>query len=154
MSDKGKLTDIATLLSGIIKDRDWQKILNRHRVFEFWDKAVGKDIAAHARPKFIRGLVLWVDVSDSVWMQQLHLQKNYLLEAINKRLGEDQLEDIRFQLTSRLKDSVGQAEDQELVVARKPDPKDEAEFEGIISMIEDDEIRESLRKIWLANRSK
>jgi manganese/zinc/iron transport system substrate-binding protein len=63
---------------------------------------VGPDISGRAQPACIRGSVLWVDVLDSIWMQQLHLQKLLLLDLINRRLDNGSISDIRFKLNSEL----------------------------------------------------
>ena len=96
MKRKSDITDIRSLLNDIVSDRNWQSNLKRQQLFEFWDQAVGKDISANAQPKVTRGDVLWVDVTDSVWMQQLHLMKEHLRQVLNDRLGGEEIKDIRF----------------------------------------------------------
>jgi hypothetical protein len=152
MKERGKITGIATLLESLAVDRKWAKALNRHRLFEFWAEAVGRDVAAHARPRVIRGSVLHVEVTDSVWMQQLHLQKSCLLEALNRRLGEDGLENIRFVLKS----CETFIEPPPLPPRRtvRPDPLKEAAFEKFLVGINDQEIRGCLKKIWLAQQER
>src|SRR5210317_2511439 len=98
-----KPEEISRLLSSVFDNRKWRSKLELHRVFEFWDRTVGKEIAAVAQPTLIRSRsVLWVKVRDSIWMQQLHLQKMLLLEKINRQLNGEQLSDIHFQLDSSL----------------------------------------------------
>ena len=152
MARKNKITDIGTLLSDLIENRNWKKNLSRNRIFEFWNEAVGKDIAAHAQPKVIRGEVLWVDVTDSVWMQQLHLMKDHVRQVLNERLGDEGIKDIRFNLTSKLKPvlAVTTAKVEKLSPARPPDPEAFARLEKMLSAIGDEKARASLKRIWLA----
>lgn len=156
MARKNKITDIGTLLSDLIENRNWRHKLNQHRLFEFWKEAVGKDIAAHAQPKLIRVDVLWVDVTDSVWMQQLHLMKDHLRQVLNERLGDDGVEDIRFNLTTKLKPVLAEkkAKVEKPAPARPPDPQALASFEKTLSAIGDEETRASLKKIWLAQQNR
>lgn len=152
MSDRGKITGIGSLLKSMVADRNWSAALNRHRLFEFWVEAVGREVAAHARPKVIRKQVLHVEVTDSVWMQQLHLQKGCLLDALNKRIGSDGLTDIRFTLNFRA--TFVYPQPSVVVLPPRPDPEKMAKFEQLLASINDDGVRECLKSIWLAQQSR
>ncbi|MEN8142200.1 MAG: DUF721 domain-containing protein [Thermodesulfobacteriota bacterium] len=156
MARKNKITDIGTLLSDLIENRNWKHNLNRHRLFEFWNEAVGKDIAAHAQPKLIRAEVLWVDVTDSVWMQQLHLMKDHLRQVLNERLGDDGVVDIRFNLTTKLKPVLAEKKvvDNKMPPISPPDPEALASFEKMLSAIGDENTRASMKRIWLVQQSR
>jgi predicted nucleic acid-binding Zn ribbon protein len=152
---KNKMIGISSLLDNLLESRKWRSNMNRHRLFEFWAQAVGKDISANAQPKVLRGNVLWVDVTDSVWMQQLHLMKEHLRQVINDRLGEEGIKDIRFNLVNRLKPVLkAKKEGKGKPAANKPDPNKLAEFEKMICVIEDEGARNSLRKLWLIQQDR
>ena len=152
---KNKMIGIASLLDSIIESRKWRSNLKRQGIFEFWEKAVGKDISTNAQPKVIRGNVLWVDVTDSVWMQQLHLMKEHLRQVLNDRLGEEEIKDIRFNLVSRLKPVLApKKKEKSKAVISKPDPEKLAKFEKMIGAIEDEEARNSFRKLWLIQQDR
>jgi len=55
---------IRRVLSGLIRDRRMEDQFELHQVFLFWEKAVGRDIAAHAKPEVIHGTELWLDLGD------------------------------------------------------------------------------------------
>jgi len=95
-----KTSSISLVLKELVREKKWESRLRLHAIFDFWEQAVGRDIADHAWPMHIRGFVLWVGVTDSVWMQHLHLQKNILLETLNARLAAEKLTNIRFDLAS------------------------------------------------------
>lgn len=157
MAHNKKLTDIGTLLTGLAASRNWHVNLKRHRLFEFWERAVGKEIAAQAQPKVIRGTVLWVEVTDSVWMQQLHLLKEHLRQVLNDRIGADGISDIRFSLTACLKPVASWKEQdgrEASPVMVAPDPEKLARFEKMISVITDDAARNSFRKLWLVQQGR
>ena len=145
----GSPVEMNQLLAVFFKDKKWRNRLELHGVFNFWDKTVGSEISAIAQPSLIRGNVLWVKVADSVWMQQLHLQKMLLLEKINQRLSGAKFTDIHFQLDSSLKGpSKGPtAKPQE----PKPvvDKNREREFDNLIGSLKDEEIKASLKSLWL-----
>lgn len=115
-------------------------------MFHFWNEVVGDDVAQQAQPYVIRGNVLWVHVSNSIWMQQLHLQKAFMLELINQRLKEEKLNDIRFQLDSRL-DSVNSIAGQNQ--SRKSVNKSEMKkFDKMASSLPDNEVKQELKELW------
>ncbi len=152
MRERGKITGIGKLLESLTANRQWTKALNRHRLFDFWGEAVGREVAAHARPQLIRGSVLHVEVTDSVWMQQLQFQKGLLLENLNQRLGEEGLNDIRFVLKSCVT-----FEEPPPPAPRRPPPPDPvklAGFEKFLTGIKDEQVRASLKRIWLAQQGR
>ena len=151
-NNANKPVAISRLLSTVFENKKWRSKLELHRVFDFWNSTVGREIAAVAQPSLIRGHVLWIKVADSVWMQQLHLQKILLLEKINQQLHEEKISDIRFQLNSSL------APPPEPEPKRsKPvflDKKKELEFDKLISSLENDDLKASLKSLWVKMQMK
>jgi len=141
--------DIKGLLARVIRKKKWQRRMELHAVFRLWNEIVGPDISSRAQPAYLRGSVLWVEVSDSIWMQQLHLQKLLLLDLINRRLGTEGISNIRFRLNSEL-ESVRPAAPTPKPASR-PRPVDKqqlAEFEKHLASLRDEEIKNSLRRLW------
>jgi len=147
-----KPVTINQLLDKVFTDRKWRGKAELHRVFEFWDETVGKDIAAVAQPALIRGHVLWVKVKDSIWMQHLHLQKIVLLEKLNKEYDGEKLSDIRFQFDSSL--SPPQEPEPERSKPVLLDKKQEKEFDSLISSLENDDLKASFKRLWMAMKTK
>ncbi len=144
----GEPTELCSILRMLISQRKWDRRLNLHKVFDFWDEVVGREIANRAQPVFIRGKVLWVTVVDSIWMQQLHLQKILLLERINRRSGKESLTDIRFKLNT----SPSRPPTPEKIVkpdSRPPDKKKLHKFEDLTSFLRQDDTRTALRELWI-----
>ena len=145
-----KITRIDALFAELFKKRQWDKRLALHAVFRNWPQVVGSEIAERTEPQVIRGTVLWIAVSDSVWMQQLHLQKQTLLEHINSNLrGSAEISDVRFQIDAAL--------GEEKVVLQSPppaappppvDPEEQKGFERMIGAITDAELRARLLALW------
>ncbi|MBW2465809.1 MAG: DUF721 domain-containing protein [Deltaproteobacteria bacterium] len=154
-NDKYKPVKISRLLSTVFADKKWHGRLELHKVFEFWDRTVGKEIAAVAQPALVRGgNVLWIKVKDSIWMQQLHLQKVLLLEKINIQLKGEKFSDIRFQLDSSL---TGTPEPDTVPEKRKTvllDKKKEQEFDKLIGSLENEDLKASLKSLWVAMKTK
>jgi predicted nucleic acid-binding Zn ribbon protein len=137
------------LLAAFFDNKKWRNRLELHAVFEFWDATVGEEIADIAQPSLIRGSVLWLKVADSVWMQQLHMQKTLLLEKINQQLPGAKLSDIHLQLDSTLAKTRKRTEEKPHKLKLVPDKKKEQEFDHLIGSLENDEIKASLKSLWL-----
>lgn len=64
-----------------------------------WEKAVGPPISDNAKPFAVKGSLLLVHVSSSVWLHQLRFLKAELMEKINLGLKKNQrIEDIKFKI--------------------------------------------------------
>jgi len=150
LGEMSKPTPIRTLLESLIASKGWQGRVELHKVFAFWDDLVGPDIARQAQPHVIRKTILWVRVSDSVWMQQLHLLKVMLLEKLNSRLKKNKLTDLRFQLDTSLGCDDGDGADHKAPSpARFPSAERKKEFESMLASIHDEEIKAAIRQCWL-----
>lgn len=72
--------------------------LEQASVYRLWQDAVGDAVARNASPATVRGGVLQVNVSSSVWVQQLHFLRGMLLDKINAGLSGAKIRDIRFKV--------------------------------------------------------
>ncbi|MBW6521257.1 MAG: DUF721 domain-containing protein [Desulfoarculaceae bacterium] len=141
---------LSTLLGGIARGHGWQQQLDRHSLFLHWDKLVDKNTRTHAQPLKIVGKVLWLEVANSAWMQQLQFQKITLLDTLNKTLRLSQLEDIRFTLIDREKTEELNKQSVHFI---QPSPTAQDAFEQQIAGIEDAGIRDSLMNLWYLSHS-
>ncbi len=137
---------VAQILPQLIRESGWETQLDLHSVFATWRRIVDPETAGHCRPLKIRRGVLWLEVENSAWLQQLRFQKHHLLGTINATLKMSSLQDIKLMLPEGKNPA-------EAVPARAirfiPPPPDEvAAFERQISFIEDEECREALLRFW------
>ena len=65
-----------------------------------WSAAVGEQLAAVATPVSERSGTLTIECADSVWMQELDLMQEQLLERLRAELGEKAPAALRFRLNS------------------------------------------------------
>lgn len=145
-----KISHISNLLDEVFRRKGWGSRMGLHAVFQFWNEVVGKEVARRAQPHVIRGTVLWVRVSDSIWMQQLHLQKTILLEKVNQRLKDEELSDMRFHLDASLgKDQEEVTPHETHLSSQGPNPKQLEEFDRMVSSLSDKKVSKELKKLWL-----
>ena len=91
---------IGSLIDQIASRYRWQRRFSRRAIWKSWNELTGYAISEHSWPlKFRENDILVIAVSDSVWMQQLSLQKFTVLDALNRRLPpESRIRDIRFEI--------------------------------------------------------
>jgi predicted nucleic acid-binding Zn ribbon protein len=141
---------LAGLLPRITSEQGWQQQLDSHRLFLKWDTLVDPATSAHARPLKIVANVLWLEVANSAWMQQLQFQKIQLLETLNATLRLSRLADIRFTLT----DSSKQEEPEKAGVSFvQPNPAARDAFYNQIAAIENEAVRDALMSLWYQSHS-
>ena len=140
---------LARLLDDMISRKNWSKKIKQHTVFELWPEVVEKDIAQRTCPSVIRGSVLWIRVSDSVWMQQLHLQKPLILEKINRKLKGAVISDLRFQVDSSLDGVDIDYSSRPIQEEFEEDPAEGEGFDEMLRSVTDDkEIQKAVKKCW------
>ncbi len=91
--------------------------LHEYRIWEVWKEAVGEAMARKARPSKIQNGKLFVTVSNSVYLQELHFHKLRIKDAVNQQLGIPVVKDIFF-FPGRVRDTVSQP----LPPSRRPLP--------------------------------
>ncbi len=138
---------IKRLIGSIFHSRNWETERELNRVFLFWEEAVGTEISELAQPHLVRKTTLWVRVRDSIWMQQLHLQKIHLLGRLNHHLKNASLTDIRFQLDPGLV-SPGPVRKETSPPQPSPDPAVVEQGMQLTSSLKNSDVRDALRSLW------
>lgn len=67
-------------------------------LWDIWEKAVGPDIAANARPVAINGDVLLVHVSNSTWLHHLRFMERELIDRLNQAVNENRVHMLKFKI--------------------------------------------------------
>ena len=84
---RSKLEPLGPLVGDLLEGLGLDKRLREFRAVEAWEEAVGKTVSEHATPTGIREGVLFVEVDSSVWMQELSLLRESIVERLNAALG-------------------------------------------------------------------
>ncbi len=93
---KETFTPLKDIISGLMKDTELPFNPADARIWSVWEDAVGAGIASHARPSWIKNGSLRVNVSDSVWLQELEYVKETIVEKLNGKLGRTAVQRIEF----------------------------------------------------------
>ena len=142
------------LLSGILREALGHLRLDKRveelSVLFLWDRVVGPQIAKRSSAVSVFDHVLYVNVSDNVWMHQLYLHKATILGKIARQVGMGVIRDISFRIGKieppprRRKTSMPPAlEEIEL------DPGTVEEIDSALAGLSDEELRADLRRVML-----
>jgi predicted nucleic acid-binding Zn ribbon protein len=63
-----------------------------------WDRVVGAPIAGNAKPAAFKGRILLVHVTSSTWIHQLQFLRKDIIEQLNRALGKELIEEIKFKI--------------------------------------------------------
>ncbi len=119
------------------------------RIWKLWDGVVGKRIARHARPSWIKKGVLLVKVTDRVWLQELEFKAETIKESLNRKLQREAIKKIRFRVgTPQESKQISKKRSQQDHI-QDLTPERQKKMEEILAQIKDKEMRESLRQIMI-----
>jgi hypothetical protein len=141
---------VGSILEKTLKNMSLEGKLKQHEVWNVWNDVVGEHVSRHAQPEFMKGGILFVKVSSSPWMQQLHYMGNGIIEALNARVGLPVVEEIRFKLGEidpRWKQA--SSPPQSLPPIPSPAKGTPKRVQKALSPIRDVEIREILGRVML-----
>ena len=68
------------------------------KIFSSWASCAGRELCRHAQPAGLRKGTLEVFVEDSAWFYQASLKKAELLRALQKKIGAEKIQKIRFRI--------------------------------------------------------
>lgn len=91
---------VSSLLKEMLDKPGFGEQITRHQAWLVWDKIVGKQIAARARPLRLRKGVLEIAVDHPVWMQQLQMMKPQILSKIQNKVPAAGITDLYLRKTT------------------------------------------------------
>ncbi len=143
---------IAKLLPALVRDRGWDKQLDLYSIFDKWNEIIEDDVSLYAKPLKIDRGVLWLEVENSSWLQQLQYEKLGVLEALNGFLKLSQLKDIKMVLPKGREKKPEEKKSEEVHFVRPEEEKISA-FRRQIHGIEDEQCREALMQFWYLSQA-
>ena len=90
------MEQIKDILKDVIADLGSEKRKTQEEILKIWQDAVGKKGIKHTKIIGIKDGRLLVNVDSSVWLFQLSIKRNSLLEKL--RRVTDNLKEIRFRI--------------------------------------------------------
>ena len=122
--------------------------INEQRLLGAWVEVVGEGVAERTQPMRIEKGVLFLKVTNSVWMQQLQFMKELILKKLHEKTGIDSVQDLRFyigEVENPVKDEERQSSKRDL-----PTPS-EADMQNVarqVSEVRDPEMKKMLSELF------
>jgi predicted nucleic acid-binding Zn ribbon protein len=143
-----EISSLRMALERSLRDLGLQKRLKTEQLTVLWPQTVGPAVAKIAYPSQFRGGTLFIEVADSVWMQELKFQEGELIARLNDAMGEPLVRRLFFQLARTpppelAPQSEVKAAPSELTLL---DPQQELALEREVAGVRDPQLREVLKE--------
>lgn len=123
-----------------------EKKLCEYLAMDKWEEIVGETLSEHTRPAYVKDGVLYIYVDSSVWVQELSLFKNKLIEKINDRISiPNIIKDIVFINKGR---SFKKRKYRQIKKDVKLSLQEEERIAKIVEDVKDEELREILKNYY------
>ena len=70
--------------------------LSQEAAVVLWGSIVGEAVSSVTKAERVESGVLIVKVETAVWRQELHMQKEEIINKVNKKIGTRAIREIRF----------------------------------------------------------
>ena len=70
--------------------------LSQEAAVVLWGSVVGETVSSVTKAERVESGVLIVKVKTAVWRQELHMQKEEIINKVNKKIGTRAIREIRF----------------------------------------------------------
>lgn len=87
---------IGNVLAQLLANSGLNEKFEEQKPLLIWEKVVGKTIALHTTPGWVKNKILWILVDDAIWQQELTFLETQIIEKINQQLGGNQICKIKF----------------------------------------------------------
>ncbi|MBL7108461.1 MAG: DUF721 domain-containing protein [Candidatus Cloacimonetes bacterium] len=95
-------TSAKKIIENLIRNISKDKFSREIKIGLLWSQAIGKILSQKAFVSKLEKDILFVNVTNNVWLQELVLNKLEILEKINKKLNpKEQIKEIIFSISGR-----------------------------------------------------
>ena len=165
-------TRMQSVVETVVREREWSDKLYEMSLFDIWESVVGEAIAGQTAPVLLLDGVLRVDVAHQVYANELSVMKTEILSKIGKKLEglnslgrrfgpKNRVVDIRFRLNPQIskvkncengtKPETGQQQKVDDIQkdAKSISPELLERIEAAVSVVNDNDLREALKTLFL-----
>jgi hypothetical protein len=147
-ANTGALQAFAPVLAQALKQCGLGHLVLLGRIVRHWHAIAGPQLAAVTQPESIRSRVLFITVSDAIWLQQITFYQAQLLENIRSVLGNVAVTRLHFTLAmSSSRQPVLSPPEEGLEPLPLTAVEEQQMQEGTAS-IADPDLREAVRRAW------
>ncbi len=92
------MIDISSVINNLSKSLGFEQKMVESSLQKRWGEIMGEKIANHTMPGQIRYKKLYIEVDNPVWMHQLLFLKDEILNRVNRSIGREIINEVRFKL--------------------------------------------------------
>jgi hypothetical protein len=144
----GTLQPLAPIVEQVMHQAGLGRVTLLGHLQQQWQTIVGPQVAAVTSPEGIRGRVLFVTVSDAIWLQQLTFYHAQLLHNIRQALGDVPIARLHFTLASSVSRFAPDTEEPPALPRQPLTGEEERQVLERTVAITDPELREAVRRAW------
>ena len=96
--NKKNLIHISDILTAALNKYRPAQDTHMTRIWEVWDRSVGRPIAMNAKPDVFKDGTLSVNVSSSAWIHQLKFLEKEMMANLNREMDAQVITRIRFKI--------------------------------------------------------
>ena len=90
------MEQLKKVLKKTIENSGFKNALLQERAVSIWPNIVGKNISKISNATSVDKGVLFIKVESATWKQELYMQKNEIINKINKKIGSKAIKEIRL----------------------------------------------------------
>ena len=84
------------VINEVVEDAGIRSAINQEAAIILWEEVVGEVVSSVTKAERVESGTLTVKVETAVWRQELHMQKEEVINKINKKIGTKAIREIRF----------------------------------------------------------
>lgn len=146
------MRNISGLVQNFISQSGMNRKLEECEALLLWDRVVSS-MVTRTQPVAITRGIMFINVTDSVVLQQLTFYKKEFIDKINLMFGKRVIRDITFRVgrvEGREQDAESRDEYMERLRSIELNQDEITRIDDITGQIEDEEIRNSLKELFIS----
>jgi hypothetical protein len=139
---------MAPIVAQALRQRGLGHLVLLGQLAQHWRDIAGPQLAAVTQPESLRARVLFITVSDAIWLQQVTFYQAQLLENIRSVLGDVAITKLHFTLARSSAREPGLASPEEKLEPLPLTAAEERQVQEGTANIADPDLREAIRRAW------
>ena len=90
------MEQLKKVLKKTIENSGFKNAILQENAVSVWSDVVGKNISKISKATSVDKGVLFIKVESATWKQELYMQKNEIINKINKKIGSKAIKEIRL----------------------------------------------------------
>ena len=90
------MEQLKKVLEKTIEKSGFKNAILQEYAVSIWPEVVGKNISKISKAISVDKGILFVKVESATWKQELYMQKNEIINNINKKIGSKAIKEIRL----------------------------------------------------------